>query len=53
MNENIVIGIFNVESEGYQAMTELKQEPRSEDLILSQAVLAKKENGAMKMLDSA
>ena len=52
MTENMVVGIFNVESEGYQAMTELKQTPASEGLLISQAVLAKKEDGEIKVLDS-
>ena len=52
MAENMVVSIFNVESEGYQAMTELKQNPGDEKSVLSQAVLAKKEDGAIKVLDS-
>ena len=52
MTENMVVGIFNVESEAYQAMTELKQNPASEKALISQAVLAKKENGEIKVIDS-
>ena len=41
MTENMVVGIFNVESEGYQAMTELKQNPANETACCSIADLAK------------
>ena len=52
MAVNMVVSIFFVESEGYQAMTELKQNPGNEKSIVSQAVLAKKEDGVIKTLDS-
>lgn len=52
MQENMVVGIFNVESEAYQAMAELKREPGNEKSLISQVVLAKKENGVIRMLDS-
>lgn len=51
MAQNIVVGIFEVESEGFQALTELKQEPRVEKSLISQAALVKKEDGAVKVLD--
>lgn len=49
---NLVVGIFYVESEGYQVMTELKNAPGNSNSVISQAVLAKKENGAINILDS-
>ena len=52
MTENLIVGIFNVESEGFQAMTELKQQALGEKSLIFQAVLAKKENGKIKVLDT-
>lgn len=50
--EKIISVIFKVESEGYQAITELKKAPVSDSYTVSQAALVKKENGQIKMLDS-
>ena len=52
MAQNIVVGLFEVESEGYQALTELKQNPGSEKSFISQAALTKKASGEIKVLDS-
>lgn len=52
MGQNIFAGIFEVESEGYQAFSELKQNPGQENSVLSQVALVKKENGAIRVLDS-
>lgn len=52
MAQNIVVSIFDVESEGYQALTELKQNPGNEQSFIFQAALAKKEDNAVKVLDS-
>jgi uncharacterized membrane protein len=49
--EKIISVIFKVESEGYQAITELKKTPVTEDYTVSQAALVKKENGQIKILD--
>ena len=49
--QNIIVSIFEVESEGYQAMTELKQNPGTEEAFIASAVLVKKENGALRTLD--
>lgn len=49
--ENVVVAIFDVESEGYQAITELKQAPAGADAILSQAVLIQKEYGRIVTKD--
>ena len=50
--EKIISVVFNVESEGYQAMTELKNAPIADNYTVSQAALIKKENGAVTILDS-
>ena len=50
--QNVLVSIFEVESEGYQAITELKNAPAADGSLISQAVLVKKENGAIKVLDS-
>ena len=52
MAQNLVVGIFEVESEAYQALTQLKQYPGDERSYVMQAVLVKKENGVIRMLDS-
>ena len=49
--QNIVVGLFKVESEAFQAMTELKQNPGDDKSYLSGAALIKKENGSLKTLD--
>ena len=49
--EKIITAIFKVESEGYQAMTELKNAPVTDDYFVSQAVLVKKEYGTIRALD--
>lgn len=49
--EKIITAIFKVESEGYQAMTELKNAPATDAYFVSQAVLVKKENGRIAVLD--
>lgn len=51
MAQNIVVGLFDVESEGYQAITELKKNPGTEVSYVSAAVLVKKENGVLTTLD--
>ena len=51
MAQNVLVGIFEVESEAFQAMTELKQNPGTEKSFLAQAALVKKENGAVRTLD--
>ena len=51
MAQNVVIGVFEVESEAYQALTELKTTPGSENSFVAQAVLVKSENGMLRTLD--
>ena len=49
--QNIVVSLFKVESEAYQALTELKQTPGTENSYVAAACLVKKENGLVKVLD--
>lgn len=49
--QNIVVSLFEVESEAYQALTELKQNPGDDKSYLSAAVLVKKDNDAFRTLD--
>ena len=52
MVQNIVVGLFEVESEAYQAMTQIKQYPGDERSYISAAALVKKENGVIHTLDA-
>lgn len=52
MAQNIVVSLFKVESEAYQAMTQLKQYPGDEKSYVAAAALVKKENGTMHTLDA-
>jgi uncharacterized membrane protein len=49
---NIIAAIFDVESEGYQAMTTLSKTPIIEETSILQMALVKRENGAIKVCDS-
>ena len=49
---NIVAAVFDVESEGYQAMTTLSKTPIIEETSILQMALVKRENGAVKVCDS-
>lgn len=51
MAENIVIATYRVESEAYQALSELKHETANANYTISQAVVVKKENGQLHMRD--
>ena len=48
---NIVAAIFDVESEGYQAMTQLSKTPIIEETSILQMALVKRENGELKVCD--
>ena len=50
--DKIISAVFKVESEGYQAMTELKKNPENDAYTVPQAVLIKKENNGIVTLDS-
>ena len=50
--ENVVTVIFDVESEAYQAFTELRQQPFGEGYVLAEAALLKREGDAIIVADS-
>ena len=50
--ENIIIVNFNVESEAYQALTELKTNAVTNNYVVSQALLVKNTDGKMNTLDA-
>ena len=52
MEQNIVVGLFEVESEAFQALTEFKQNPGTENSYLTAAALVKKQNGTLYTMDS-
>ena len=51
MAENIVIATYEVESEAYQALSEIKHETMNANYTISQAMIVKKENGKLNMRD--
>ena len=50
--ENIVVSIFRVESEAFQAFSELKQFGQTENTKIAQASIVKNEDGIIKVKDS-
>jgi hypothetical protein len=44
MKENLILVNYKVESEAYQALSELKRETTNANYTISQAVIVKKEN---------
>lgn len=50
--ENVVLAVFDVESEAYQAMTEIRREPIRVGSVVSQAILVTQSNGKIKIEDS-
>ena len=52
MSQNILVGLFEVESEGYQAMSTLSKTPIIEETSILQMALVKRENGSLKVCDS-
>ena len=51
MAENIVIATYEIESEAYQALSEIKHETTNANYTISQAMIVKKENGKLNMRD--
>ena len=51
MKENLVLVNYKVESEAYQALSELKRETANANYTISQAVIVKKENGKLSVMD--
>ena len=50
--ENIVVSIFRVESEAFQAFSELKQFGQTENTKLAQVAIVTNEYGIIKVKDS-
>lgn len=50
--DNIIMAVFPVESEAYQAFSELKRDPAGASFLVSQAVLVKKEGNDLKTCES-
>lgn len=51
MSENILIINYKVESEAYQALSELKRETSNSNYTISQAVIVKRESGKLEIQD--
>ena len=51
MKENLILANYTVESEAYQALSELKRETTNANYTISQAVIVKKENGKLNTMD--
>lgn len=51
MDKNVIVTVFKVESEGYQALTELKQAAGAESYFVTAAALVKKEKETCIVLD--
>lgn len=51
IEQNVIVAVFNVESEGYQALTELKQSAASETYFVTAAALVKKEGKITTVVD--
>ena len=51
MNENLVLVNYKVESEAYQALSELKRDTANANYTISQAVIVKRENGQLNTID--
>lgn len=50
--ENILMAVFEVGSEAYQALSELKQDPYNASYMISQASVVKKEHGLLLTKDA-
>ena len=50
--ENVVVSIFHIESEAFQAFSELKQFGQTENTKLAQALIVKAENGVINVKDN-
>jgi len=50
--ENVVVSIFDIESEAFQAFSELKQFGQTENTKLAQALIVKAENGVINVKDN-
>lgn len=53
MKENIITAVFEVESEAYQAMSILRSHMATEDYLVSEAALVKREHGRIVTKETA
>ena len=51
MNENLILVNYQVESEAYQALSELKHDCANANYRISQAVIVKRKNGQLNTMD--
>ena len=51
MENNVAVALFEVESEAYQALAQIRQYPGGETSYVPAAALVKKENGVLHTLD--
>ena len=51
MKENLILTNYKVESEAYQALSDLKREMSNANYTISQAMIVKKENGKPAVMD--
>ncbi len=51
MKENLILANYKVESEAYQALSELKRDVSNDNYLIYQGVIVKKENGKLNILD--
>lgn len=51
MEKNVIVAVFKVESEGYQALSKLKMTPEGKPYFITAATLVKKENNRSVVLD--
>ena len=51
MKENVILVNYSVESEAYQALSELKRAAANANYMISQAAVVKKENGVLTTMD--
>ena len=51
MKENLILANYKVESEAYQALSELKRDTANANYTISQAVIVKKENDKLTIMD--
>ena len=49
--ENVVLANYKVESEAYQALSELKRDAANANYTISQAMIVKRENGKLNVTD--
>ena len=49
--ENVVLANYKVESEEYQALSELKRDTANANYTISQAMIVKRENGKLNVMD--